>query len=225
MHKAVGYIRVSTTEQAQEGISLAAQQAKIKAYCDLNDFELVEIISDAGKTGKNLNREGIQHAMHLVESQQVDALVVYKLDRLSRKTRDTLDLIERIESAGGAFHSITEKVDTKSAIGKFFLTITAAFAQMERDTISERTREALQHKQNEGQYLGAVPFGFKLDENELRRAESEAAIVEMIKRLYNEGLTQKQIAEHLNSKEIKSKRGGHWYQSSVRNVLKRAKVS
>ena len=83
--KAIGYIRVSTDEQAREGISLENQKAKITAYCELNDLDLVEIIEDAGKSGKDLNREGIQSLLGKVKARTIDAVVVYKLDRLSRR--------------------------------------------------------------------------------------------------------------------------------------------
>lgn len=219
--KAIGYIRVSTTEQAEEGISLAAQAAKIRAYCELNDLELIAILEDAGKTGKNTQRAGLQKALSLLETGEAAAIVVYKLDRLSRKTRDTLELIERIETAGAAFHSITEKVDTKSALGKFFLTITAAFAQMERDVIADRTREALAYKREQGQYLGAVPFGYKLEGAELAQAEQEAAVIAQVLELKAQGLTLQAIADRLNADAIPSKRGGRWYPTTVKNLLER----
>lgn len=221
MKKAIGYTRVSTVDQAQEGISLEAQTAKIRAYCELNDLELIAIFEDAGKTGKNLKREGIQEALNLLEAGEAAAIVVYKLDRLSRKTKDTLELIERIEKAGAAFHSITEKVDTQSALGKFFLTITAAFAQMERDTIAERTKEALAYKKEQGEYLGAAPFGYRLEGKELAEAEEEAGIIAQIVTLRKSGHTLQQIADHLNQAETATKRGGIWRHTTIRNILKR----
>jgi len=131
--KAVGYIRVSTSEQAKEGVSLDNQTAKIKAYSDLNDFNLLEIINDPGMSGKNLKRPGILKLMKMIKKKKIDTIIVYKLDRLSRKVKDTLELIETFEKKGITFHSITEKIDTKTAMGKFFLNITASLAQMERD--------------------------------------------------------------------------------------------
>lgn len=222
MNKAIGYIRVSTADQANEGISLEAQAAKIRAYCELNDLELLTIFEDAGKTGKNMGRAGIQEALAMLQSGQANALVVYKLDRLSRKTSDTLEAIEAIETAGAAFHSITEKVDTKSALGKFFLTITAAFAQMERDVISERTKEALSYKKSQGQHLGAVPFGYRLNGQALEQAEQEAAIIARIVTLRESGQTLQQIADVLNAEGQATKRGGRWYPTTIKNILKGA---
>ena len=144
--RAIGYATVSTEEQAREGISLDNQKAKIAAYCQLNDLELTEILEDPGKSGKDLNRDGIQSLVDRIKAHRVDALVVYKLDRLSRSVKDTLSLMDLVEKKSVAFHSVTEKIDTKSAMGKFFLNIIASMNQWERDTISERTRDALRLK-------------------------------------------------------------------------------
>lgn len=220
--KAVGYVRVSTEEQAREGISLAAQQAKIKAYAEIHDLELVDVIVDAGKTGKNLDRDGLQSVLALVESGEVQALIVYKLDRLSRRVIDTLSIIERIEEAGAGFHSIAEKVDTKSAIGRFFLTITAAFAQMERDTISERTAAALAHKKEQGEHIGRVPYGYQMEGTGLVEVKDEAAIITQVLELREDGLTLRAIADELNSRQVKTKRGGRWAAQTVKNLIDRA---
>lgn len=222
MIKAIGYIRVSTLEQANEGISLLAQANKIRAYAELHDeLELIEVIEDAGISGTTMKRDGLQKVIELIESQEVDALIVYKLDRLSRKVVDTLNIIERVEDAGAIFHSIREKVDTQSAIGKFFLTITAAFAQMERDVISERTKEALAYKSSQGEYLGAVPYGFTLKGSGLTKAEDEARVIGTIVLKRQEGLTLRAIAQYLNDSGIKTKRNGRWYATTVKNVLDR----
>ena len=98
----------------------------------MNDLELAEILEDAGKSGKDLNREGMQALMDRIKGHSIDAVVVYKLDRLSRRVRDTLSLMDLIEKRSVAFHSITEKIDTKTAMGKFFLNIMASMNQWER---------------------------------------------------------------------------------------------
>lgn len=163
--KAVGYIRVSTQEQASEGVSLENQEAKIRAYAELKDLELVEIIRDEGKSGKDIKREGVQKLISLSKKKEIDAVVVYKLDRLSRKTRDLLFLVEDVFVKNDIiFHSLNETIDTTTATGKFFLTIMGSMAQLERDLISERTSDALQHlKAHQMRRLGnpdKAPFGF-----------------------------------------------------------------
>mgnify|MGYP001565920212 FL=1 len=145
--KAYGYCRVSTEEQAREGISLDAQEEKIHQYANLKDLELLEVIRDEGASGKDLERPGLQRLLHLIEDEQAEALIVYKLDRLTRNTSDLLQLVEEIFKDGNTrFFSITEDIDTNSAMGKFFLTIMGAMAQMERELVSERTKAALLYK-------------------------------------------------------------------------------
>lgn len=220
MKRAVGYIRVSTSEQATEGISLDNQKAKIKAYCVLHDLELVETIEDAGKSGKNLNREGVQELIGKVRGRRIDAVVVYKLDRLSRKVIDTLTLIESIEKAGITFHSLNEKIDTSTAMGRFFLNITASLAQMERDLISERTKDALQMKIQNGERAGQVPYGWTLadDGNTLLPVKEEQEVIRAIKGLHAQGMGYRAICRELE----RIARGRKWHPQTVKNILKRA---
>ena len=223
MKKAIGYVRVSTTEQAIEGISLDNQKAKIRAYCGLNDLELVSIIEDAGKSGKNLNREGIQELLRNVKSKAIDAVIVYKLDRMSRKVMDTLILIETIEKASITFHSLNEKIDTGTAIGRFFLNITASLAQMERDLISERTKDALQMKISNGKRAGQIPYGWRLsdDGDTLIMHQKEQEAISLIKRLHEKGYSYRAIC-------IELKKAGHkpigkiWHPKTIGSVLRRA---
>ena len=195
--KAVGYIRVSTEDQAREGISLDTQKAKIEAYAAINDLGLLGIIRDEGASGKDLEREGMAKLLDLVESGKVEAVIVYKLDRLSRRTLDTLSLIENFESKGISFHSISEKVDTKNATGRFFLTIISALAQMERDMTAERTKDALAHKRQKGEWTGRVPFGFRLENNRLVEDPEQLKVIQKAKRLRRSGKSLREISRAL----------------------------
>ena len=134
--RVIGYTRVSTLEQSREGVSLDNQEHKIRAYADLKDMELVEMIVEEGKSGKTMNRPGLQKIISLIESKQIDGVICYKLDRLTRKTRDLLYLIEDVFAKNNIqFISLNENIDTSSASGKFFLTVMGAMAQMERDLV------------------------------------------------------------------------------------------
>lgn len=222
--KAVGYIRVSTEEQAREGISLEAQEDKVKKYADLHNLDLVEVIRDEGKSGKDLNREGIQKVVSLCKDRSVDHLVVYKMDRLTRRTLDLLTLVEEVFKPNKVqFHSISEKVDTSTAQGKFFLTITGAMAQMERDLVSERTKEALQYKISKGENVGSPPLGFLAEDKKLSGIDEELEIVNYIKKLKRKKLSLRQIATRLNEQEVSTKRGGSWYAGTVRYILRNAR--
>ncbi len=195
--KAVGYIRLSTEDQAKEGISLENQETKIRAYEEINDLELLEIIRDEGASGKSLDREVMTRLLEMIDAGDVQAITVYKLDRLSRKTLDTLNFIKTFESRGIAFHSISEKVDTKSATGKFFLTIISAVAQMERDLIAERTRDALSHKKLKGEWAGRVPFGFKVEDRRLVEDPAQVKVIQKAKRMKRAGKSMRDIHKAL----------------------------
>ncbi|MQY58086.1 MAG: recombinase family protein [Clostridia bacterium] len=222
--KAVGYIRVSTEEQVREGISLEVQEDKVKKYADLHNLRLTEIIREEGKSGKDLDREGIQKVITLCKDRSVDHLIVYKMDRLTRRTLDLLILVEEVFKPNKVqFHSITERVDTSTAQGKFFLTIIGAMSQMERDLISERTSEALRYKISQGENVGAPPLGFLAEDKKLYRVDGEFEVVEHIKRLKRKKLSLRQIANRLNEQEVPTKRGGSWYAGTVRYILRNSR--
>lgn len=230
MTTAIGYARVSTVDQAKEGVSLDAQEAKIRAYCSLNDLELVGIEFD-DESGKSVDRPGLQAALDELKSGAAQAIVVLKLDRLSRRVRDTLDLVEEIELAGAAFHSIAEHIDTKSAMGRFFLTIMAALAQMERETIVERTVTALQHKKATGQHIGGVPFGYRCEkvgnQTSLVRDQSEQVTLMFMVGMRAGGAPYQAIADALNEagtkppRPLRKGRETRWHSGTVQTILMR----
>ena len=151
---AIGYVRVSTEDQAKEGVSLDNQKSKIEAYCQLKDLELSEIVEDAGISAKNLKRPGVQKVLRMARKKKIDAIVVYKLDRIFRSTVDALETTKMFDKWGVSFHSIEETLDTQSAMGRFFFTLTAALAEMERRIIGERTKAALAHKRAKRESTG-----------------------------------------------------------------------
>ncbi len=219
----VGYIRVSTAEQAKTGVSLDAQESKIRGYAQLNDFILSKVIRDEGESGKDLNRAGIQELIWLVKDKKIDGIIVYKIDRLSRKVIDTLNLIEQFDKHGVAFHSITERIDTKTAAGRFFITILSALAQMERDLISERTKVALNYKRSQGGLAGGVPYGYrssgKKEKSILIKDERENKTLEVILQAKKQGKSLNWISRELNKSGIPSRCNGKWYPQTVKSVI------
>ena len=212
MKKAIGYIRVSTDEQAAEGVSLSAQRAKIEAYCLTKDLELVQVIEEGGKSAKNLGRPGFQTVLDLVARGKTDAVVILKLDRAFRNTMDALTVAKDFDRCGVALHSISESLDTKSALGKFFFTLTAALAEMERGLISERTKAALAHKKANGERVGHIPYGSMLDTEtgKLCPCDAERAVLSKIRRWRKRGLTIPQITDLLNEKGFPTRKGTPW---------------
>ena len=217
--KAVGYIRVSTQGQAEEGVSLDAQKAKIEAWCMANDYELTAIYEDAGISGTRADREGLHLALD--NTGKGDAIVVYSLSRLTRSTKDMLHLSEQLERRGTDLVSLTEKIDTTTAAGKMVFRMLAVLNEFERDQIAERTKAALSHKKAKGEKYAPVPFGYKEVEGRLVEVKREASIVAEILELREQGHTLAGIAGQLNTRGIEGKRGGRWYASTVRYLIKR----
>lgn len=165
--KVIASFRVSTEEQASHGVSLAAQEAKVRAYCDLYGHDLVEVVVDAGQSAKSLNRPGLQRALVALKVGEAEGLLVLKLDRLTRSVRDLGELLEAYFQKA-ALISIQEQCDTSSAAGRLVLNVMTSVAQWERETISERTNAALQYKKSQGVKLGAPAL---TDQATLARAQ------------------------------------------------------
>ena len=161
--RAIGYIRVSTDEQAQGGVSLDAQRAKLEAFCALHDLVLVGVEVDAGLSAKTLARPGLESALSRLDRGEADGLAIAKLDRLTRSVRDWAALIEGyfgpVHPAGKSLWSVGDSIDTTTAGGRLVLNILMTLAQWERETIGERTRDALRHKRSVGERVGSVPRG------------------------------------------------------------------
>ncbi len=220
--RALGYVRVSTEGQVKDGVSLDAQQAKIRAYCEVNDLALVNIYADEGLSGKRAdNRPALQEALRLLHTGKADALIVYKLDRLARCTVDALEIAQSLDKHGASLHSLTEKLDTGSAMGRFFFTLVASLAEMERGIIAERTSAAHAHKRSKGEATGHAPFGWKLaaDGISLEAEENEQETLAIIERLQALGQSQQAIVDELNKLQRPTKHGGKWQRSNLRSVL------
>ena len=220
--KAVGYVRVSTTGQAEDGVSLDAQEAKVRAWADLNGAEEVVIFRDEGISGKRSdNRPGLQAALEAVG--KGDALVVYSLSRLSRSTKDTLILSETLLKKDADLVSLSEKIDTTTAAGKMVFRMLAVLSEFERDQISDRTRFALAHKRANGEKTGGdVPFGYKVRDGKLIRKTEEQEAIRLILNLKKEGLTLRDICRRLEAAGIARKRGSlSWHPETVRQIIQR----
>lgn len=223
MKKAIGYIRVSTEKQAEEGVSLEAQKEKIRAWCDMHDYELVCIEEDAGVSGKSMKkREGLRLALAKVE--KGTALVAYSFSRLARSTRDLLDIADHLQKRDADLVSISERIDTSGATGRLVFTILAALAQFERELIGERTKSSLDHKRRVGEAYSPTPYGFDRIDTEGEKARlipnsDELAILDTMRQMKMAGISLRGIASDLNKKGIQPKRGVQWYASSVKKML------
>lgn len=220
MQKAIGYIRVSTQGQADEGVSLSAQRAKIEAWCALNDAELVAVFEDAGISGATMNgRDGLHAALKATTKGM--ALVAYSISRLARSTKDMLSIAEALDKKGADLVSLTEKIDTTTAAGRMVFKMLAVLADFERDQIGERTKMALAHKKANGEVYAPVPFGYEAIEGRLVTVKKEAKVLAEILAMREAGASFAAIAEAMNERGIEGKRGGRWFASTVRYMVNR----
>lgn len=143
---AVGYIRVSNEGQADQGISLGAQEERVRAMTTVQGAKLLDLIVDGGESATTLTRPGVQRLLSMVASGMVQSVIVAKLDRLTRSVRYLCRLLELLEKHNVALVSVAESLDTRSSAGRLVITIMGAVSQWERETIAERTRDALRHK-------------------------------------------------------------------------------
>ncbi len=220
--KAIGYVRVSTQGQVEDGVSLDAQEAKVRAWADLNNAAEVVIFRDEGISGKRSdNRPGLQDALAMVG--KGDALIVYSLSRLSRSTKDTLSLSEILQKKDADLVSLSEKIDTTSASGKMVFRLLAVLNEFERDQISDRTRFALAHKKANGEKTGGtVPFGYKVRSGKLSRNAEEQKAVRLILDLSKKGETLRGICRKLEAAGVARKQGSRtWHPQVVSDILQR----
>lgn len=223
MTRAVAYLRVSTEDQADTGVSLAAQRAKVEAYAALYDLEIVAIEVDAGVSAKTLDRPALGRALGMLRSGEADALVVVKLDRLTRSVADLGALLNDYFGANGAgLLSVSEQLDCRTAAGRMVMNMLATVAQWERETIGERTAVAMQHKKARGELVGSVPYGYLLaaDGVSLDRDEDEQATIARARELAEAGgLSLRKIAAQLEAEGRVSRTGRTFAAAQVQKMV------
>lgn len=199
-HTAIGYIRVSTVEQASVGLSLDAQRSRLAAWAELHGVALVDVIEDAGLSASSLDRPGLTRALAMVGSGAAGTLVVTKLDRLTRNVRDLGVLVaEHFGEHGADLVSVAESIDTRSAAGRLVLNVLGSVAQWEREAIGERTRDALASKRRRRERTGAVRYGYRLaaDGVHLEPDEREQSAIREAVRLCASGMSLRAVASEL----------------------------
>src|SRR5690606_23504565 len=168
------YARVSTEEQAKEGYSITAQLQTLRQYAQLYNWEVVEEYVDEGISGKSIKgRPAMKRLIDDVEINKFDAVLVWKISRLSRNMLDTLVILDKFEKYDVKFISYSENFDTGTPIGRLVLQIMASIAEMERNTLSENVKLSMKQRALEGQWNGGVVFGYDTVKKELVISEKE----------------------------------------------------
>ena len=222
--RVIGYLRVSTDKQAEHGVSLDAQRAKLEAYASLYDLDLVAVLVDAGASAKSLDRPALSEALALLDRGEADALLVAKLDRLTRSVRDLADLVDLCNRQGWALLSVADQLDTASAAGRLVLNILTSVGQWEREAIGERTAAAMAVKAARGERVGAVPFGFRLadDGTRLEAAPGEQATIRAARELRASGLSLRAVAAELDGAGSRSRTGRRFDAKQIARMVRDA---
>lgn len=209
--RVIAYARVSTTMQATDGMSLAAQEAKLRAYCELHELHLIGIEVDAGMSAATLERPGLARALGMLRARKADALLAVKLDRVSRDVRDLLTLVEDHFSGrrAAALMTCDGTVDTRTASGRMVLSVMGSVAAWEREAVGERTSAAMQHMRATGQYTGgAARYGYALgDGGALVAVEDEQEVIRQAKYLRGSGMSLRDVSRALEERGLVARNG------------------
>lgn len=219
MKTAALYIRVSTDFQKDEGYSIEFQEEKLRAYCNAKDMVVSEVFIDPAYSGSNIDRPALQSLIDRVK--EFDAVIVYKLDRLSRSQKDTLYLIEDIFNPNDiAFISVSESFDTSTPFGRAMVGILSVFAQLERENIKERMLSGRVQRAKNGLHNGQsnTPIGYRKINGKLVVDEYEKRQILDLADLYLSGLGSVRIMQEMNRRGYKTSYG-NWTRSTIDTIL------
>ena len=218
--RAVLYARVSTDKQAADGHGLDAQRTRLQSYAQSQGLDVIDFVVDEGVSAKALERDGMARIRELVDSGAVDVVLVTKADRVSRSLRDLLNFSAELEDHGITLITTDEQLDTSSPLGRAMNAMRGVFAQLERELVSVRTREAMAAAKDKGVRLGRPPVGWAIENGRWVRT-LRFPVVQRAHELRNEGLTLQQVADRLNNENAPTGSGrGRWYPSNVSRLLK-----
>lgn len=224
------YTRVSTKEQAEEGYSIDEQEKLLTAYCAQNQIGIYKVYSDKGISGKTMKqRPGVTALMVDAELKKFDMVLVWKLSRISRSQKDTLNIIEKLNYNNVEFKSLTENLETLTAMGKLHFSIMSGFAEFERNQIAENVKMGMKARAREGKWNGGHILGYDLvdDPNSTRKRgekmlvinEKEAETIRYIFDLYYGGNGFKAIANRLNKEGHRTKKGNFFSMATLGETL------
>lgn len=189
------YARVSTEEQAKEGLSIDAQIDKCKSFCQARDWDVFKVYKDAGYSAGSLRRPALELLLRDAQEQKFNIILVYKIDRFSRRLRDLIMVLDDLKEKGINFTSVTEQIDTTSAMGEAFFQIIGVFAQLERGMVKERVELAFDRKVKLGEALYRAPFGYIYQNKKLLPDKENAEKIKQIFEMWVAGMDYKEISK------------------------------
>ena len=219
--KILGYIRVSTKQQTQKGNSLKLQKSKIKDYCRLNDFELIEIYEDKGISGMSIDkRGGYKEMVNYLTNNDIDGIVVWSLSRLGRKMKDVVEFMDVLKGNNINFFSIKQNLTNNDKVGSLIMNILGSINEFEVEVIRERIKDVKINKKKNGEVYGRLQYGWDNVEGKLIKNDEEFSVIKRIKNLKTRGYSWRKISNRLNDEGIRSKEGKLWYDGSLYNMMR-----
>jgi len=218
--KAIGYVRVSTDKQVREGVSVENQVERIREFCERDNLDLVDIIRDEGISGgKNRTRPGFVKLLETIETDEIDAVVLYSLERLSRDMLTILSLERYLDEFDVTLYTVEGKIDTSTIDGWMSFSMKAFMGEMERRQVKSRTKKAMEHMKKNGRVVGDIPFGFKREGDLLVEIPEERSIITRVNEMYSQGKNLSSITKKLNEDGITTRNGNEWDTTQVRRLI------
>ncbi|MFB6466471.1 recombinase family protein [Cytobacillus sp. Hz8] len=218
--KAALYARVSTEEQVTEGFSIQAQIEDIESYAKRNNMEIVGRYIDEGVSGKSISgRPEMKRLLKDIEGKNFSTVIVYKIDRISRKSKDAMEIAERCEQANVSLISLNENFDIATPMGKMIFQIMSNFSEYERNSIVDRAKMGMLQRAKQGLYNGGRVFGYESVNKELIMNEEEAHVIRLIFDYAEQDLGYKAIVSRLNTMGYKTKRGADFSINTIKTIL------
>ena len=213
------YARVSTEDQAKEGFSLDNQLEKLRSYCKARGWKIVGEYVDDGYSGRDIKRPAYQKMMEDID--KWDVLLVMKMDRIHRNSKNFMLMMEQLRQKNKEFVSMTESLDTSTAMGRFVMDIIQRIAQLESEQIGERVYDGMRQKAKQGVGLlgSPAPYGYRYENGKLVGIKEELDNVKEIYKMYLEGKSLQEIVDWFNEKGVKGKKGGKWDKKTISRIL------
>ena len=221
MKKVIGYVRVSSEIQKRKNNSIPLQKKKIKEYCSLNDFDLIDVYEDDGVSGMSIDkRNGFKSMVEFMKENKIDGIVVWSLSRLGRKMKDVVEFMDFLKSNNIGFFSIKENLSNDDKIGSLIMNILSSINEFEVEVIRERIKDVKRNKKENGEVYGRMMYGYDNVNGKMIENKEEKRIIRRVKNFRSRGWSWRKISNRLNDEGVKSKESSIWYDGSLYNMMK-----
>lgn len=220
MTKAVAYIRVSTTEQAMEGYSIAAQVALIKNFAERKKWELVDVYADEGISAATIQkRPALMNLLSDAQNSEFEKVIIMKVDRISRNTKDAMFILNHLENENIGLESVRENFDLTSPSGRAMFQILSSFAELERNKLSENVSTGMKQKSAKGGFTGGVIYGYDVVNAKIIPNDFEKKVLQWMFYLRIKGYSFNEISQLLNERGFTTKRGNNFDVNAIHTLL------